>query len=72
MINDYISKARVILTSIVTIATALAFAATQVAEAAEVPVVGEVAGQAAIFLAAAITVLRRVTPVATPDIGILP
>ncbi len=68
--NDVINKARVVLTSVVTVLTALAFAATQVAEQAEVPVVGSTAGQAATFLIAAIAVIRRVTPVATVERGL--
>lgn len=70
MINDVINKVRVVLTSVVTIATALALAASEVAEAAEVPVVGDVAGRVAVFLVAAIAVIRRVTPVAAPERGL--
>ena len=71
IINDVISKVRVVLTSVVTIATALAFAAAEVAESAEVPVVGDTAGRVAIFLTAAIAVIRRVTPVAAEERGLL-
>jgi hypothetical protein len=67
---DVINKARVVLTSVVTVLTALAFAATQVADQAEVPVVGSYAGQAATFLIAAIAIIRRVTPVAEAERGL--
>lgn len=70
MINDVITKVRVVLTSAVTVITALAVAATQVAEAAEVPVVGDTAGQIGAFLLAVIAIIRRVTPVAQDERGL--
>lgn len=71
MINELISKARAILTSVVTIAAALAVAATEIASAADVPIVGEVAGRVAVFLFATIAIIRRVTPVPVNERGLV-
>lgn len=70
MFESIITNVRVILTSVVTIFTALAVAATEIGLATDVPVVEHWAGRAATFLVAAVAIIRRVTPVPASERGL--
>jgi len=73
--NEYIDRARVVLTSAVTwlIAAQLViqYALTQDV-VADIPLAVQVGGQAVAFIGNAILIIRRVTPVAPEERGILP
>lgn len=77
-INGLIDRARVVLTSVVTIATAVGIALTTVVIPAAADAYGadstvvEVLAQAGVVLASIVTIIRRVTPVPADQRGLLP
>lgn len=77
-INGALDRARVILTSVITIATAIALALTTIVIPAAADAYGTESsvvvwlGQAVVALTIVVSVIRRVTPVPKPERGLLP